>query len=72
MADLIDDPNLLLEWGVAHVLDPRQRAIYDYSCIWNENNTYELKKVKERWNTFEAFVTCIKECVVDYCQEIYE
>lgn len=62
----VDEPHLMLEWGVAAYLDARQRKLERYKLIWEKRPSYRMVKCLRNWRTHGDFVQEVKESVHSY------
>lgn len=53
LSEFIDDPVLLLEYGVAAALDPRQSGLGKYKQVWEGNL---MSKCKANWENHAKFL----------------
>ena len=58
LAEYINNEHLILEYGVAAWLDPRQRSLADYRVIWTDEENI-LTNVRREYPTFKDFTEAV-------------
>ena len=66
LAACVDDEDLLLEWGVAAILDPQQKTLGKFWKIWDSIGTKWLGRTHSFFQRHDAFVKEVQHLVIEY------
>ena len=69
LAYFIDDPSLMLEYGVAAILDPRQQQLGKYKLIWDSDDEL-FPNCRKNWAEHSDFLEEFKSAVVEYAKTL--
>lgn len=73
LAACVSNTDLVLEWGVAAILDPRQQTLGKFGKIWEApGHILWLGAVRGRWREHKDFVKEVVDLVIHYATELVD
>ena len=73
LASAVDEPDLILEWGIAAILDPRQKLLGKFGNIFDPTCGVKwLHKTAAYWDTHEEFVKEVTKQTISYALDLVD